>query len=48
MAIKWNPVQGNLVSWLKGPPKNVGVVAEVSNHNLKVEFDTGDSTFKAR
>ena len=43
MVAQWIPTKGNLVTWVKGPPKNVGLIIEVKNHTLKVQFDSGET-----
>ena len=42
MTETWTPVKGNLVHWLNGAPKNVGIVIETMNHTVKVQFDSGE------
>jgi hypothetical protein len=43
MVDEWIPVKGNLVHWVNGPPKNIGLVSEVSDRTVTVHFDSGET-----
>ena len=43
MVAQWIPSKGNLITWVKGPPKNIGVITETGNHKIKVQFDSGEN-----
>lgn len=44
MSDQWNPVKGNLVHWINGAPRNTGLISEVVERTVIVQFDSGERT----